>query len=233
MLLSLPTVAVLTALIVTLSVFILEPNRRRANTLPPGPPRRFLIGNLLDMPRAYPWKTFQEWCNLYGKPYVISCSRAYSQISYRRRGFPRYTHQTSVGNWVDQSSKGSPGWEIAHLFRQSSFSYARTVSEIQLLLPSLVVTCQRSLSWGWSLPSMTYGPTWRTTRRLFRENFSGSKIQSYKPIQVQEARHLLHRIMVDPASARQHIRWYVRATIESSVTCLTQHAVTTVSLDTP
>jgi hypothetical protein len=34
--------------------------------LPPGPKPLPLIGNVLDMPKDYPWKTFQQWCKQYG-----------------------------------------------------------------------------------------------------------------------------------------------------------------------
>lgn len=34
--------------------------------LPPGPPRHFLIGNLLDLPRSKEWQTFNRWANKLG-----------------------------------------------------------------------------------------------------------------------------------------------------------------------
>ncbi|GJJ15722.1 hypothetical protein Clacol_010000 [Clathrus columnatus] len=34
--------------------------------LPPGPPRRFLIGNLLDFPQNREWLTFNQWAKEYG-----------------------------------------------------------------------------------------------------------------------------------------------------------------------
>ena len=34
--------------------------------LPPGPRPLPLIGNALDMPAEFPWKTFREWTNKYG-----------------------------------------------------------------------------------------------------------------------------------------------------------------------
>ena len=32
----------------------------------PGPPRHWLLGNLLDMPKTREWLTFAEWGRLYG-----------------------------------------------------------------------------------------------------------------------------------------------------------------------
>lgn len=34
--------------------------------LPPGPPRRPLIGNLLDIPRQKEWQTYHKWSKIYG-----------------------------------------------------------------------------------------------------------------------------------------------------------------------
>ncbi|TCD63924.1 hypothetical protein EIP91_004771 [Steccherinum ochraceum] len=34
--------------------------------LPPGPPRRWLVGNLLDLPLERPWETYKAWTDKYG-----------------------------------------------------------------------------------------------------------------------------------------------------------------------
>lgn len=40
--------------------------------LPPGPPRRPLIGNLLDMPKTEEWKTYNRWAKEYGDLVYVS-----------------------------------------------------------------------------------------------------------------------------------------------------------------
>lgn len=35
--------------------------------VPPGPKRRFLLGNLLDLPREKEWLQFTEWSKQYGR----------------------------------------------------------------------------------------------------------------------------------------------------------------------
>lgn len=39
---------------------------RRRKPLPPGPPRSFFTGHLREIPRAYPWKTYQQWSQKWG-----------------------------------------------------------------------------------------------------------------------------------------------------------------------
>jgi hypothetical protein len=35
--------------------------------LPPGPPKRLLIGNLLDLPTSFEWLTYTKWAKQYGE----------------------------------------------------------------------------------------------------------------------------------------------------------------------
>ncbi|KAJ7723816.1 cytochrome P450 [Mycena metata] len=42
--------------------------RKNTLPLPPGPKGWPLIGNVLDMPKSHPWKTFARWGEIYGKP---------------------------------------------------------------------------------------------------------------------------------------------------------------------
>ncbi|KAH8105125.1 cytochrome P450 [Cristinia sonorae] len=48
------------------AIFVLSKSFKRQLPLPPGPPRRWLVGNLLDFPRTRPWLTFRDWCKEYG-----------------------------------------------------------------------------------------------------------------------------------------------------------------------
>lgn len=48
--------------------------------LPPGPPKRPVLGNLLDFPSSAEWETFQSWSKEYSKS-VSNIQRAYSDAS--------------------------------------------------------------------------------------------------------------------------------------------------------
>ncbi|KAH8105122.1 cytochrome P450 [Cristinia sonorae] len=52
-----------TVSILVLSKFIAS---KRRLPYPPGPPRRWLLGNLLDFPTSRPWLTFHEWFKTHG-----------------------------------------------------------------------------------------------------------------------------------------------------------------------
>lgn len=41
--------------------------KRSTYPLPPGPPKRPLIGNLLDLPTSYEWLTYTKWAKQYGE----------------------------------------------------------------------------------------------------------------------------------------------------------------------
>ncbi|KAJ6540312.1 cytochrome P450 [Mycena capillaripes] len=70
---------------------------RRTNTLPlpPGPKGIPLIGNVLDMPKSYAWKTFAQWGDIYGgimsvtllcQPFVILNDPAIATEILEKRG---------------------------------------------------------------------------------------------------------------------------------------------------
>jgi hypothetical protein len=35
--------------------------------LPPGPPRRLIVGNVHQLPKSDPWRTFAKWGETYGQ----------------------------------------------------------------------------------------------------------------------------------------------------------------------
>ncbi|KAF9447572.1 cytochrome P450 [Macrolepiota fuliginosa MF-IS2] len=59
---SIPT---LVALVLLVLVVIKTSRKRSAYPLPPGPPKRPIIGNLLDLPTRYEWLTYTKWAKQY------------------------------------------------------------------------------------------------------------------------------------------------------------------------
>lgn len=54
--------------------------------LPPGPPGRCLIGNLLDFPRSKEWLTLKEWAKDYGSPSLFYVIQIIFSLLCRRFG---------------------------------------------------------------------------------------------------------------------------------------------------
>ena len=57
-----------------------------------------------------------------------------------------------------------------------------------------------------SMALMPYGPWWRKHRKSFHEYFHRNVVTKYQPIQRQEARAFLHRLLVTPDNFFHHIR---------------------------
>lgn len=56
--------SVLLGSLALITCLLRRPSRRAL--LPPGPKRLPIIGNVLDMPRTYPWLTYTQWAATFG-----------------------------------------------------------------------------------------------------------------------------------------------------------------------
>ena len=65
------------ALVTYLSLFRRKQKLPKGSRLPPGPPGKPLVGNLLDIPAKHSWLQFKKWSDQYGP--VMSLSLAGSQ----------------------------------------------------------------------------------------------------------------------------------------------------------
>ena len=63
---------VLVAAVVAVTIFLVYayinsgPKPPKGSKLPPGPPQKFLIGNLADIPPVHSWLKFKQWADEYG-----------------------------------------------------------------------------------------------------------------------------------------------------------------------
>lgn len=62
----LDTTVIFLALTCLVLVHVQRRTKRRYASVPPGPKKRFLIGNLKDMPTSYEHETYQKWGKEYG-----------------------------------------------------------------------------------------------------------------------------------------------------------------------
>lgn len=65
------------------------------------------------------------------------------------------------------------------------------------------------MGWDWVFGLMTYCPEWRQHRKLFHRYFDANVVESYRAIQLLEARKLLKAILRDSEDLEGPIRQYV------------------------
>ncbi|PIL32001.1 cytochrome P450 [Ganoderma sinense ZZ0214-1] len=69
------------------------------------------------------------------------------------------------------------------------------------------------IGWDWNVALMGYGTRWRQIRRAFHEHFHGGVVRQYQPAQLSGARNFLTRLLVNPDSFVQDLRFDLGATI--------------------
>ncbi|PPQ80126.1 LOW QUALITY PROTEIN: hypothetical protein CVT25_001425 [Psilocybe cyanescens] len=67
----------------------------------------------------------------------------------------------------------------------------------------------------YNMSLLPYGQWWRRHRRVFNQHFHQNTVWRYRPIQLREARALLHRLLISPENFLHHIRHSFSATIMS------------------
>ena len=65
--------------------------------------------------------------------------------------------------------------------------------------------CRMGMS-SLNMAFMPYGPRWRQHRRSFHEYFHRDAVTKYQPIQREEVRTFLHRLLVTPDNFFHHTR---------------------------
>lgn len=95
--LSLPVGLTLLASIVLL-IRLLQPKRiLKGLRLPPGPPPKLLIGNVLDIPKEREWETYSKWTKDYGEiVYIHAFGTEMVFINSRRLAYELFEKRSSI-----------------------------------------------------------------------------------------------------------------------------------------
>ncbi|THH30749.1 hypothetical protein EUX98_g3443 [Antrodiella citrinella] len=72
------------------------------------------------------------------------------------------------------------------------------------------------MSFNNMLPSMPYDWNWRIHRRMFHQYFNQGTVDIFRPIQLQETRYFMARMLNSPEHTRNHIRHFITSTIFSA-----------------
>ena len=185
--------------------------------LPPGPKGYPLFGNLFDMPVDKPWVVYDEWRKTYGKTFIID--GLLPQITdhwhwhFRWYDIPQCSRSKHFNFKFLGSHRRPPREKVFKLLRQKAFNYVMWTVCIAFLSPQTWITCQKTnRSWcridssKIAMPFMPYGPWWRKHRKSFHEYFHRDAVTKFQPIQRQEVRAFLRRLLVTPHDFFYHIR---------------------------
>lgn len=189
--------------------------------LPPGPKGYPIIGNMLDIPKDLPWKTFKEWTKVYGLCLLYACSSADQFLTaFRWRALLEPTWRFYHCTRVNSSGLRPPRKAIRFIFRQTCIHIAQNVSSLDRhghFFPAYVSLDVMGLELQFHVlltrvenPSTRVPPT-----------FNSRAVPKYQPIQLRECRRFLQRILQSPSSdLAQSIRQYV--TLSSPYDCVSQ-----------
>ncbi|KAI9058131.1 cytochrome P450 [Trametes sanguinea] len=146
---------------------------RAENSLPPGPPRSPLIGNLINAPRARkPWVAFRHLMQTYG-------DIVYLEVLGRR-----------------MLLLGNPSDILGFLDKRSSITSDRAYSP-------LISLAGQAYNFGF----MPYGQWWRRHRRMFWQQFHPGVVSRYWPIQKSRTPDFLVKLLEQPTSCQELIRY--------------------------
>jgi len=167
--------------------------RRRGLRLPPGPKRKFITGNLHQIPKAHQWLTFRSWSLEYG----------------RSSGLLTLYHD------VEQNHAGP----IVYLqvFNQKTIILNSAKAALDLLESRSAIYSDRPRLWmgelsgGQNIVFITSfaNPRFKTLRRLLQTGLNTKAAKSYRPIQERETHILLQNLANAPEKFMSHIRRYV------------------------
>ncbi|KAG8933934.1 hypothetical protein FRC00_012674, partial [Tulasnella sp. 408] len=183
---------------------------RREKFLPPGPPTKPLLGNILEFPTHVAHFKYTEWARKYGD--VISLKIASGTIIVLVRQFA-FRSLVSLAQALNLISP--PG--ISHV--QSSVQSIREIFE-----KHNAITCDRpshelteQLTGGNHILFIHYGPTWKILRRTSYEMLSPHAVSLTLPIQVAESTQLMFDLLHDPTDWYDHFSRYALSVIMSVV----------------
>ncbi|KAG2335457.1 cytochrome P450 [Suillus weaverae] len=129
-------------------------NRNPQYPLPPGPPRRLLVGNLLDIPRFRAWHKFLQWKDQYGD----------------------VVYAEALGNSILILNTIESVTDL--LVKKPSIYSDRPIFTMAGELMTL-----DNVSLRQSMPMLQYGTTWREHRKLSRMALSPDAVKRYHRVQ--------------------------------------------------
>ncbi|KAJ7628751.1 cytochrome P450 [Roridomyces roridus] len=147
---------------------------------PPGPRPLPIIGNLLQMPKDYEWKTFAEWTKAQFGP-------------------------KKYGDCVYVQILGQPIVILGSLSAAHDLLSQR--SAIYSSRPRLVMAGELA-GFAQAMPLMPYSSHFNALRRLIHKELTGTVLQKYWSLHEDESRLLMDKVLASPDEFLDSIRHY-------------------------
>ncbi|EJD42594.1 cytochrome P450 [Auricularia subglabra TFB-10046 SS5] len=166
-----------------LSALVLVGHRRRRSDIPypPGPTQKWIIGNVVDMPRSFPWLRFSEWGVKYGGPLIP--------------GFATTRTHSITGEITYVNLLGQPTVILNTL--EACRELLETRGANNAGRPYSAILDLMGLSKGTTQHQDT--ARWRYQRRLIHTAFGPQAVKHYHPIHELHVIKLLERLF-DPST---------------------------------
>ena len=189
-LLTLVLLVIVAVLVKFISRYFSSSARFRGLSLPPGPPRTWIIGNLLQMPKDDFVTQVVKWAREYGEPNRI---RANGQSLITAEQGPIYYIQLPNKKFVFLNSA------------KVAFDLLESKSAIYSDRPRQQMTEMAGRTRSIFFAPFTH-PRFKILRKLLQDGLNKRAVKTYRPIQVQENRLLLRALAESPNDFRAHIR---------------------------
>ncbi|KAF7793416.1 hypothetical protein EIP86_004528 [Pleurotus ostreatoroseus] len=163
--------------------------------LPPGPRRLPIIGNLLDIPAEYPWKTFREWGQRWGEHSSLVSSTGPRSSPY-------------IGGIVSLDMFGKPMIIVNSL--QVANDLLERRSAIYSERPPMVSS--EMIGYNNTFPLLTYGDRLKEQRRTAGQAIgTRALVEKFGPLTEREAHLFLSNLLKYPEHFFAHIKRYTGA----------------------
>ncbi|KAJ8522813.1 hypothetical protein ONZ45_g644 [Pleurotus djamor] len=169
--------------------------RRRQLSLPPGPSRLPIVGNLFNIPKTHQWLQYQKWAaefdsdilytEVFGTPNIIlNTIEAANELLNRRSA----VYADRFVNSFAQLCRHEPKYTIG-------------------------MKTKTSMGQNFNFGILPYGERWRARRRIFWQEYMPANAHLREPIQSKYAKTLLRTLLRDPKNFLQHNRYSLGCTI--------------------
>ncbi|KAL0565374.1 hypothetical protein V5O48_016652 [Marasmius crinis-equi] len=206
----------------TAILYIVWKRKQAKLPYPPGPAPRWLIGNLFDIPKSKPWKTYRKWSRMYDGDLVHFQVKSQHVVVINTKELSDRMLDKRAGVYSDRPYVAMVEMRVATFFILLSTHQFFAVGLVGS--HSTPVDIQGALIGHKDRNSLIrlvaflrYTDTWRKHRRLYQQGFRSRSALEYLPIQSSKNAEFISNLREDPAGFLEHIGTLSAATILATI----------------